>query len=186
MKRRVLLRINGIAHELEIGDHWTLLDVNRAILGLTGSKKGCDMGDCGACSVNVDGKLALSCLTLAVECEGCDVTTVEGLAPATDELHPLQAAFVFYGAVQCGICIPGMLMAAKVLYDRDPSPTKQAVHRAIGGNLCRCTGYSKIVRAIENAHRFEGSPLLNPRTLIMAQGEEEELGVGTGKIPSSQ
>ncbi|MFQ5913572.1 MAG: (2Fe-2S)-binding protein [Nitrospinota bacterium] len=181
MKRRVTLRVNGVNHEVETHDHWTLLDVNRALLGLTGSKKGCDTGDCGACSVNIDGRLALSCLTLAVECEGREVTTVEGLARSIDELHPLQSAFVFYGAAQCGICIPGMLMAAKALYDRNPRPTQEAIHRAIGGNLCRCTGYSKIVRAVQNAHRFEGSHLLNPKVLTAVEGEEEE--VPAGKAP---
>ena len=173
MKRKITLRVNGVTHEVEIQDHWTLLDVIRKILGLTGSKKGCDTGDCGACSVNIDGRVALSCLTLAVECEGRDVTTVEGLARSIDELHPLQAAFVFYGATQCGICSPGMLMAAKPLYDRQPKPTQDEIHEAIGGNLCRCTGYAKIVTAIENAHRFEGSQLLNPKTLTAAQGDEK-------------
>jgi carbon-monoxide dehydrogenase small subunit len=175
MKRRITLRVNGVTHEQEIHDHWSLLDVNRAILGLTGSKKGCDTGDCGACSVNIDGRLALSCLTLAAECDGREVTTVEGLARSIEELHPLQASFVFYGAAQCGICIPGMLMAAKALYDRNPQPTKEDIYNSIGGNLCRCTGYSKIVNAIENAHRFEGTRLLNPKELIAAQGEEEEI-----------
>ena len=172
MKRKIVLKVNGVEHEMEIQDHWSLLDVNRAMLGLTGSKKGCDTGDCGACSVNIDGRLALSCLTLAVECEGRDVTTVEGLARTVDEIHPLQAAFVYYGAAQCGICIPGMLMAAKALYDRNPHPELEDIHQAIGGNLCRCTGYAKIVRAIGNAHRFEGTDLLDPRALVAAGGEE--------------
>lgn len=173
MKRKITLRLNGVSHEVEIQDHWTLLDVNRDILGLTGSKKGCDMGACGACSVIIDGHLALSCLTLAVECDGRDVTTVEGLARSADELHPLQAAFVFYGASQCGFCSPGMLMAAKALYDRQPKPSQDEIHEAIGGNLCRCTGYAKIVKAIANAHRFEGSLLLNPKALIAVQGDEK-------------
>jgi carbon-monoxide dehydrogenase small subunit len=175
VKRKITLRVNNVTHEVEIQDHWTLLDVTRKILGLTGSKKGCDTGDCGACSVNIDGRLALSCLTLAAECDGRDVTTVEGLARSIDELHPLQAAFVFFGATQCGICSPGMLMAAKVLYDREPKPTQSEIHDAIGGNLCRCTGYEKIVKAVENAHRFEGSPLLNPKALIAVQGDEKLL-----------
>ena len=178
MKRTVVFRVNGVDYEQEIQDHWSLLDVNRAIFGLTGSKKGCDTGDCGSCSVNIDGRLALSCLTLAAECDGREVATVEGLARSIDELHPLQASFVFYGAAHCGICIPGMLMAAKALYERDPRPTKEAVHEAIGGNLCRCTGYTKIVHAIENAHRFEGSDLLDPKVLVSAQGEEEEVPAG--------
>lgn len=173
MKRKITLRVNNVTHEVEVQDHWTLLHVNREILGLTGSKKGCDTGDCGACSVNIDGRLALSCLTLAVECDGRDITTVEGLARSIDELHPLQAAFVFYGASQCGICSPGMLMAAKALYDREPEPTKGEIHDAIGGNLCRCTGYAKIVEAVENAHRFEGSQLLDPKSLIAVQGNEK-------------
>lgn len=172
MKRKVNLKVNGIEHEMEIQDHWSLLDVSRSLLGLTGSKKGCDTGDCGACSVNIDGSLALSCLTLAVECEGRDVTTVEGLARSVEELHPLQASFVYYGAAQCGICIPGMLMAGKALYDRNSHPSTEDIHQAIGGNLCRCTGYAKIVNAIKSAHRFENSKLLDPKTLVASDGEE--------------
>jgi carbon-monoxide dehydrogenase small subunit len=152
-----------------------IIHVTREILGLTGSKKGCDTGNRGACSVNIDGRLALSCLTLAVECDGRDVTTVEGLARSIDELHPLQAAFVFYGASQCGICNPGMLMAAKALYDREPKPTQGEIHDAIGGNLCGCTGYAKIVKTVENAHHLEGSQLLNPKSLIAVQGDEKLL-----------
>ncbi|MCZ7662884.1 MAG: (2Fe-2S)-binding protein [Thermoleophilia bacterium] len=175
MIRGISLRVNGVAYNLHIQDHWTLLDVLRAHLGLTGAKKGCDSGVCGACSVHIDGGLALACLTLAAECEGCEVTTVEGLARSPHELHPLQASFVFYGATQCGICTPGMLMAAKALYDRDPRPTREAIHDAVGGNICRCTGYAKIVRAIEHAHVFEASRLLDPKALMQAQGEEAEL-----------
>ncbi len=153
MKRPLLLRVNGQAHEALVAPHWTLLDVLRTCLGLTGTKKGCDAGDCGACTVRIDGRPALACLTLAVACAGREVRTVEGLADGTG-LHPLQRSFLAHGAVQCGFCIPGMLVAATALIERNPRPTREEVVHALGGNICRCTGYVKIIDAVLNAHRY--------------------------------
>ncbi len=153
MKRPLLLRVNGQAHEALVAPHWTLLDVLRTCLGLTGTKKGCDAGDCGACTVRIDGRPALACLTLAVACAGREVRTVEGLADGAG-LHPLQRSFLAHGAVQCGFCIPGMLVAATALIERNPRPTREEVVHALGGNICRCTGYVKIIDAVLNAHRY--------------------------------
>lgn len=152
MKRVIELKINGMIHELAVEPHRTLLEVLREQLGYTGTKKGCDSGDCGACTVIADGRAVLSCLMLAVEAQGKDIVTIEGLASG-DELHPVQRAFVERGAVQCGFCTPGMVLSAKALLDRVPSPTRAQVRRAIAGNLCRCTGYAKVVEAIEVAAR---------------------------------
>ena len=125
----------------------TLLDVLREQLGLTGTKNGCDAGDCGACTVIMDGKAILSCLTPVLQAAGKEIITVEGLAQE-GKLHPLQEAFIECGAVQCGFCTPGMLLSAKALLDQNPSPTQEEVKVAISGNLCRCTGYKKIIDAI--------------------------------------
>lgn len=147
MKQLIELNINGELYEVEI-EHWrTLQDVLRDNLGLTGTKKGCDSGDCGACSVIMDGKLVTSCLMLAVEAQGKEIITVEGLSK-DGRLHPLQEAFVAHGAIQCGFCTPGMILAAKVLLDRNPKPTEEEIRSAMVGNLCRCTGYTKIVEAV--------------------------------------
>ena len=153
MKRALVLHVNGDVHEALAAPHWTLLDVLRADLGLTGTKKGCDAGDCGACTVQIDGRPALACLTLAVACAGREITTVEGLADGA-ALHPVQRSFLAHGAVQCGYCIPGMLVTAKALLDRSPRPTREEVVHALGGNICRCTGYVKIVDAVLNAHKY--------------------------------
>jgi carbon-monoxide dehydrogenase small subunit len=147
------LRVNGQAHQAPVEAHWTLLDVLRGPLGLTGTKKGCDAGDCGACTVLVNGRPTLACLTLAAACAGRDVRTVEGLAGG-DGLHPLQRSFLAHGAVQCGFCIPGMLMAAAALTDLNPRPSREEVVRALGGNICRCTGYVKIIEAVVNVHQY--------------------------------
>lgn len=148
MAGRVLtFGLNGEARELLTADHRTLLEVIREDLGLTGTKHGCDLGECGACTVLVDGVPVLSCLTLAVRVSGAEVTTVEGLADGGDP-HPLQAAFAELGAAQCGYCTPGMLMTAKALFDAEPDPSRDQVKQALAGNLCRCTGYLKILEAV--------------------------------------
>ena len=127
--------------------HRTLLEVLRENLGLTGAKEGCDLGACGACTVLIDGKAVLSCLTLAVDSQKKEITTIEGLAKE-GKLHPLQQNFVDHGAIQCGFCTPGMILSAKAMLDKSPKPTEEEVKRGISGNLCRCTGYTKIIEAI--------------------------------------
>jgi carbon-monoxide dehydrogenase small subunit len=144
------LRVNGEEQQVSFPPYKTLLEVLREDLGLTGTKHGCELGECGACSVLVDGEAALSCLVLALECEGRSVQTVEGLASGT-RLHPLQAAFADLGGSQCGYCTPGMLMTAKALLDNEPNPSRERIKEAIAGNICRCTGYNQIVEAIESA-----------------------------------
>jgi carbon-monoxide dehydrogenase small subunit len=146
-KHSITLTVNGQPYELEVEAHWTLLETVRERLQLTGSKEGCGTGDCGACSMLVDGKPITSCLMLAPEADGADIVTVEGLAYNGD-LHPVQQAFIDAGGVQCGYCTPGMLMAAKALLDRNPHPTLDDVRRGLAGNLCRCTGYTKIYEAV--------------------------------------
>ncbi len=147
MKQLLRMNVNVQAVELAVEPYRTLLDVLRDDLELTGTKKGCDRGDCGACTVLLDGKPVTSCMMLAVQADGRRVMTIEGLR--TDgKLHPLQQAFVDYGAVQCGFCTPGMLLAAVALLEENPHPTEAQVRGAIAGNLCRCTGYAKIVDAV--------------------------------------
>ena len=147
MKQLIHMTVNGEPVELAVEPYRTLLDVLRDDLDLTGAKKGCDRGDCGACTVLLDGKPVTSCMMLAVQADGCRITTIEGLR--TDgRLHPLQQAFVDHGAVQCGFCTPGMVLAAIALLDENPHPTEGQVREAIAGNLCRCTGYAKIVDAV--------------------------------------
>ena len=141
------LKVNGQAHTAMVEPNDTLLDFLRDHLGLTGAKEACDTGGCGACTVLMDGRPVYSCLVLALDCQGKEVLTIEGLA-AGDELHPLQQAFVDHGAIQCGFCTPGMVLTAKALLDENPAPTEQEVRQAIAGNICRCTGYDKIVEAI--------------------------------------
>jgi aerobic-type carbon monoxide dehydrogenase small subunit (CoxS/CutS family) len=154
MKRNVQvnLSVNGEAVEASFAPYKTLLEVLREDLALTGTKHGCELGECGACAVLVDGEPQLSCLLLALECEGRRIETVEGLARGA-ELHPLQAAFADLGAAQCGYCTPGILMTAKALLEREPSPSRERIREAISGNLCRCTGYQQIYEAIEAAAR---------------------------------
>lgn len=150
MKLPVVLNVNRERHELLLNPKKTLLEVLRSDLGLTGSKEGCGEGACGACTVLLDGKAVNSCLVLAVEAKGKDILTIEGLGSESD-LHPLQRAFVDHWAIQCGFCTPGMILSAKALLDRNPHPNEDEIRRAISGNLCRCTGYSKIVKAIAAA-----------------------------------
>ena len=146
-KRHVRTTINGEATEFLCEPHQTLLDALRDILHMTGTKDGCGTGDCGACSIIFDGRLICSCLALAAEAEGARIETVEGLAD-DEELHPLQRRFLEDAALQCGVCTPGFLVAAKALLDRNPDPSESQVRFALAGNLCRCTGYDKIVRSV--------------------------------------
>ncbi len=147
---RVSTTINGDAVEYLCDADETLLDVLRDRLGLTGAKEGCGTGDCGACSVTVDGRLVCSCLVLGAEAEGRSIGTVEGIAQG-EQLHPLQKKFLEHAALQCGICTPGFLVAAKALLDHNPNPTETEIRFGLAGNLCRCTGYDKIVRAVQAA-----------------------------------
>jgi carbon-monoxide dehydrogenase small subunit len=150
MHEVVELTVNGDRRQVGVPAHYTLLEALRYALGLTGSKQGCDKGDCGACTVLVDGTPVLSCITPVWEAEGREITTVEGLASPTG-LHPLQDAFERYGAAQCGFCTPGILMSAAALLENNTSPTREEIKEALAGNLCRCTGYTKILDAIEDA-----------------------------------
>ena len=148
--KHISMTVNGDQHELLVDPGWTLLETLRDHLRLTGTKEGCSNGNCGACTVMINGRTANSCLVFAVEAEGQDITTIEGLYQE-GKLHPLQQAFIEEGAVQCGFCTPGTILTAKALLDSNPSPTEIQVRQAIAGNLCRCTGYDKIVRAILKA-----------------------------------
>lgn len=150
MPNRISLKINGEAITLDVKPHWTLLRLIREELKLTGTKEGCGEGECGSCTVLLDGKPINSCLVLAMDADGGAVTTIEGLADG-EELHPLQTAFVEKGAIQCGFCTPGMILTAKGLLDRQPSPSEEEIRLEIAGNLCRCTGYAKIIEAIQTA-----------------------------------
>ena len=154
MKKPVTLRVNGLEHEVLVKPHQTLLDVLRDELGLTGTKKGCDKGECGACTVMMDGEAVLSCLTLAVQAQGKDILTIEGLAQE-GALDPVQECFVRYGAIQCGYCTPGMIMTARALLNKTPRPSHEEIKQGLSGNLCRCTGYVKIIEAVRNASAME-------------------------------
>jgi carbon-monoxide dehydrogenase small subunit len=149
-KYHVSTTINGDQVEFLCQPEETLLDIPRDELQMTGSKEGCASGDCGACSVMLDGRLVCACLVLAPEADGCSVETIEGMATG-DELHPLQQKFLEHAALQCGICTPGFLVASKALLERNPDPTETEVRYWLAGNLCRCTGYDKIVRAVMDA-----------------------------------
>ena len=152
------LRVNGVDREVAFLPHETLLEVLRERMGLTGTKHGCELGECGTCTVLVDGRPVLSCLLLGLNAAGSEVTTVEGLADGA-RLHPLQQAFVETGAAQCGYCTPGFLLAARALLDAEPAPSRQRITSALGGNLCRCTGYLKIFEAVElAAARMRAAP----------------------------
>lgn len=144
----ITLKVNGEVHELAVEPHRTLLEVLRNELGLTGTKRGCDEGDCGACTVLLDGRPVTSCLMLVMDARGKEITTIEGLAVG-DDLHPLQKAFIERGALQCGFCTPGMILASKALFDENPHPAEEEMRLAITGNLCRCTGYVQIIEAMK-------------------------------------
>lgn len=146
----VATTVNGDAVEFICAPEESLLDVLRNRLGLTGAKEGCGSGDCGACSITLDGRLVCSCLVLGAEAEGAEIGTIEGLAIG-DALHPLQQAFIDHAALQCGICTPGILVAAKALLAHNPDPTESEIRYWLAGNLCRCTGYDKIIRAVQDA-----------------------------------
>jgi len=148
-KKIIKLVVNGKEHSLEISTNETLAEVLREKLNLTGAKIGCNRGECGACTVLIDGKAILSCLTLAIECGGKEVLTIEGLEnPETGELDPIQEAFIENFGIQCGFCTPGMVMSAKALLDKNPNPSEEEIKEGIQGNLCRCTGYTQIIESI--------------------------------------
>jgi carbon-monoxide dehydrogenase small subunit len=152
MDKRILRFIlNGNPVEVEIEPHLTLLQLLREKLELTGTKEGCGMGECGACTVILDGKTINSCIFPALEVDGRNVTTIEGLNDAQGNLHPIQKAFIEYGAIQCGFCTPGMVLSAKAFLDENPNPKEEEIRNGIAGNLCRCTGYLQIIQAIKAA-----------------------------------
>ena len=156
MKQILHLRVNGQDHEVYVSINKTLLEVLREDLNLTGTKHGCELGECGTCTVLVDGEPVLSCLALPVELQGREITTVEGMADGVTP-HPLQTAFAELGAAQCGYCTPGMLLSSKSLLDKNPEPTREEIRHALSGNLCRCTGYTKIYEAVEQVVNKETS-----------------------------
>ena len=155
MKQEMQFKVNGEEFSVQVETRRTLLEVLRETLGLTGTKEMCNKGDCGGCTVIMDGKAVLSCLTLAIEAQGKEILTIEGLADAY-KLHPLQKAFVETGAVQCGYCTPGFIMSAKALLDKTPNPTEDEIKEGIANNICRCTGYVQIVEAIQTAAKAMG------------------------------
>ena len=153
MKKKIRIRLNGKKVEVEIPTNRLLIDCLRYDLGLTGTKDGCSVGVCGACTVLMDGEMISSCLALAVFADGHEITTVEGLAK-NGELHPVQKSFIQNGGFQCGICTPGQVVAAKALLDEIPKPSEEQIKEWMMGNLCRCTGYYKIIESIQKAHQF--------------------------------
>jgi carbon-monoxide dehydrogenase small subunit len=160
MKKQLLnMTVNGDEIDLAVAPNATLLEVLRDDLGLTGVKEGCSEGVCGACTVLMDGNPIRSCLTLALEAEGCSIVTIEGLS-SDGELHPVQQAFVDHGAVQCGFCTPGMVLSSKALLDRNPHPSYAEIKTALAGNFCRCTGYAKILRSVRE------TATVNPREKV--------------------
>jgi carbon-monoxide dehydrogenase small subunit len=156
MKQLIETKINGTFYRLEVEPHWTLIELLRDVLRLTGAKSSCGMGECGSCTVIMDGNAIYSCLTLAIRADGKEILTIEGLARG-GELHPLQKAFIDHGGFQCGYCTPGMILSCKALLDKNPHPTEEEIWRGISGNLCRCTGYNMIAEAIKAAsEKMEG------------------------------
>lgn len=165
------LSVNGEDHTVVFPTHHTLLEVLREECGLTGTKHGCELGECGTCTVLVDGQPVLSCLVLAAAMEGREIETVEGLTDG-NRLHPLQETFADLGAAQCGYCTPGILMAAKALLEENPSPTTDEIRQALAGNLCRCTGYHKILQAVEGAAALlRGEDWTAPREILYGEPE---------------
>ncbi len=155
MKKVIELNINGDTHDLLVSPNHTLLEVLREKLGLMGTKRGCDLGACGACTVLINGEAYLSCIMLAVDAVGKEIVTIEGLAAGGD-LHPLQNAFIDQGALQCGFCTPGMILTAEAILSEDEQPTEDVIKRKMAGNLCRCTGYKKIVEAVMSVNEKIG------------------------------
>ena len=173
---RLTLNVNGEPHEVVFAAHKTLLEVLREDLGLTGTKHGCELGECGTCAVLVDGEPVLSCLVLACTCEGTRIETVEGLAD-TEGLHPLQQTFAELGAAQSGYCTPGFLLTAKALIEREPAPARDTIREELSGNLCRCTGYLKIYEAVEDAAaRMRGAE--SPRVVLDGDSDHGTAGGG--------
>lgn len=154
-KRVIILNVNNQEYEVLVKPQQTLLEVLRETIGLTGTKSGCNEGSCGACTVLVDNKSTLACSTLAIAAQGKEIMTIEGLAGEDGKLHPIQQSFVENGAIQCGFCTPGMVLSAKSLLDRNSKPNEEEIKEALGGNLCRCTGYVKIIKAIKVAANSE-------------------------------
>lgn len=156
MKKGISFVLNENRMEMEVETHRTLLYLLREVLEMTGTKSGCEVGECGACTVLVNGKAVNACLFPVMEIDGATVTTIEGLAKPSGELHPLQKAFIEQGGVQCGYCTPGMIMAAKGLLDENPNPTEEEIRHALSGNFCRCTGYTQIIKAVMAASQPPG------------------------------
>ena len=175
-KAHIRLTVNGEAQEAAFLPHKTLLEVLREDLALTGTKHGCELGECGACAVLVDGRPVLSCLVLGLECEGRSVATVEGMA-GPDGLHPLQKAFADLGAAQCGYCTPGILLTAKALIEENPKPKLDEIREALAGNLCRCTGYVKIFEAVELAAAWMRGEEAEPRKESLYGFDFDESGL---------
>jgi len=156
MEIKIEFTLNGTLMEVEVPPHWTLLKLLREKLGLTGTKEGCGIGECGACTVLIDGMTVNACLVLALKVEGRKIETIEGLG-SRDSLHPLQKSFIDHGAIQCGFCIPGILMSSKALLEQNSNPNREEIKEALSGHLCRCTGYHQIIEAIENTLEVRGS-----------------------------
>jgi carbon-monoxide dehydrogenase small subunit len=151
MKHKITIKVNNKVHTLEVDSHKLLVEIIRQDLNLTGTKYGCDSGECGSCTVIMNGKSVLSCLVLACECDGVEITTIEGLSQDEDKLHPIQQSFIEKGAVQCGFCTPGMILSTKYLLDNNSNPSEEEIRDGLTGNICRCTGYQKIFDAVKDA-----------------------------------
>lgn len=150
-KHKIEIKVNGKSYELEVAANQLLVEVLREELSLTGTKHACGTGECGACTVIMDGKSVLSCLILACECDGAEILTIEGLSQSEEKLHPIQEAFVEQGAIQCGFCTPGMILSTKYLLDTNKNPNEEEIKEGLAGNICRCTGYQKIFDAVKTA-----------------------------------